>query len=57
MERELPVELRLVANESADASLVDVPPSAAPSRLGAAAFCCMMAGAGIWGGVAYALLF
>ena len=55
IERPLPVELRVVADEAAAA--VDVAPSAAPSRLGAAALCCMMAGAGIWAGIAYALLF
>ena len=55
VERPLAVELRLV--EAAGEAPVHVPPSAPPSRLGAAALCCMMAGAGIWASIAYAFLF
>jgi hypothetical protein len=55
VERPLPVELHLV--ETGGEAPVHVPPSAPPSRLGAAALCCMMAGGGIWVGIAYAFLF
>ena len=57
LERPLPVELRLVTDEAASQTPLHIAPSAPPSRLGAAAFCCMMAGAGLWAGVAYVLLF